>query len=283
LDVYEKNNKFLIVFSSFAGDFGYCIYDIKNKTVELVKFPIFIKTLILGDSEVGKTSTAYYLCFNEENKKIRSTHGMRFFEYELIVKETGRKFIFDIWDFGGQPGYQISHKQNYKKARLIWLVVDLKRKNVLADVRYWINSIKEHKKEIDEKAHYFIIGTKTENDGTLETIKNFLKDIGIEDKKIKIFNFVNFDKENNKQLEDALFEYVSIFSKEKYFSGDKALSSDDIKVFETIRKCRLLTPVLTDEIKYNIKKHKKVDNDNINRVINLLNELGTIEIIGKSE
>lgn len=123
---FEKNS---LILSTLCGDlyFDEIVLDESNnlKIDDFTKNELHIKTLLLGDSGVGKTTLGYWLENEDFNEDIHSTHGMRFFEYisseEINVKlpdgkQSKHKFVLDIWDFGGQPEYQISHKQNFEKA-----------------------------------------------------------------------------------------------------------------------------------------------------------------------
>ncbi|NQX84156.1 MAG: metallophosphoesterase, partial [Mycoplasmataceae bacterium] len=145
-----------------------------------------IKTLLLGDSGVGKTTLGYWLENQSHDETIHSTHGMRFFEYQVkeplpvktsqSEKTAKHKFTFDIWDFGGQPEYQISHKQNFDETRLIFLVVDVNRKD--NSEYFWINSIKEHLGKMKKDITVFIIGTKSkskEDEKKLQKIEKLIK------------------------------------------------------------------------------------------------------------
>ncbi|MCP4217527.1 MAG: hypothetical protein GY765_22995, partial [bacterium] len=124
-----------------------------------------IKTLLLGNSGAGKTTFAYRLEKGTFKNDIHSTHGMRFFqirfpEAQLKSKNTA-DVEMDIWDFGGQPEYQLAHQQNYDNARLVFLCVDLSRPE--SDDRtnsFWIDRIKEHKDKMSPPKKVFVIGTK---------------------------------------------------------------------------------------------------------------------------
>ena len=105
----------ILIFSTILGDLYVEPLD-KNsfeKINESFENRFHIKTLLLGNSGVGKTTLGYWLNYKKHNDKIHSTHGMRFFEYKIydlvnikvkrndkIVKEPHR-FVLDIWDFGG--------------------------------------------------------------------------------------------------------------------------------------------------------------------------------------
>ena len=170
ISVSIKDGSFM--FASLAGD----IYrDNLPKERELSheeqenKFSI--KTLLLGDSGVGKTTLANWIEYGEYDRSIISTHGMQFFHYEfdepIEVSVRGEneshRFALDIWDFGGQPTYQIAHKQNFDSARVILLVADMSRQNSDDNsINYWINSIKEHIGVMcKEQLGIFVIGTNS--------------------------------------------------------------------------------------------------------------------------
>jgi|GEM_PF-1779656 len=175
-----------IFFANYAGDMG--IIELKKirrvKTAapeiktETLKLKLPIKALLIGNSDAGKTTFAWWLVHNTFKDDIRSTHGMRFFNLRFpdakLKSGHTADVEFNIWDFGGQPEYQLAHQQNYDKTRLILFAVDLGRKESEDDSNnFWIDRLKEHQKNMHPDLKIYLIGTRTnkKNTARLERIK----------------------------------------------------------------------------------------------------------------
>ncbi|WP_071627483.1 metallophosphoesterase, partial [Poseidonibacter lekithochrous] len=214
-----------------------------------------IKTLLLGNSAVGKTTLGYGLEYNKFNDDIHSTHGMRFFNFSFkekisvkannINEKSEHNFSFDIWDFGGQPEYQISHKQNFDNTRLIFFVVDLQKED--NSIYFWINSIKEHIHQTNKKQlNIFIIGTKKDKSDETEKYLNKIKDLmyenlnsfGIEKEFIKVIHHNTLNLDNDKNMEENLLlvEMKSYVVNNFEYEKDKLLTSAGYLAFEEIKK-----------------------------------------------
>ncbi|EDM22877.1 hypothetical protein CMTB2_00254, partial [Caminibacter mediatlanticus TB-2] len=177
----------IIVGVSFSGDLFYFNFksdrDIEEKEINFW----FIKSLMLGDSGVGKTTIAcnlekYVMKLSSRRcEYISSTEAMRMFSFN--VKDKENTYLYELWDFGGQPGYQISHKQSFNRSKVVFLVIDLSRKYIGANsIEYWMNSFLEHLEEMSDEVFLFVIGTKENNkkyfDDIMKDIEKILKDNG---------------------------------------------------------------------------------------------------------
>ena len=241
---------------SREGDFFYFKLSLENKGFILKER--FVKTLIIGDSGVGKTTIACHLEINSTSVNrdcniISSTEAMRMFTFN--IKKDELNYIFELWDFGGQPGYQISHKQSFDKTKVIFFVIDLSRKYVGANsIEYWINSIIEHLQEMNDEIYLFVIGTKKDDEKQLKnkilrickllgknskieiyTKKNFENkekiktvDIKYRDKTIKIINYLFdiVDKENINNIKKIL-QLIKI-------EGTSAVLNSDVEMMKKI-------------------------------------------------
>ena len=267
-DISILNNK--VVVCTLANDF--LTIDIGNEIFQElendISKPIFhMKTILLGDKGAGKTTVAYFLKHKEFNDKIISTHGMRFFDINMgdlsYAENKEGEFHLNIWDFGGQPEYQLSHKQCYKNAKMVFLVVNLsKNESEDKDCLYWINSIKEHKNEMSKNIKVFIIGTqsinKKKSEKRLKSIEELLKN------EIKGISTETI-------IESCLEEDDNFSQKIKNFINK------DFKI-ESERSLTLQTRDTIKEIKKLSKQKYSVDIEKFDiRAINILEEDGFVE------
>ena len=112
--------------------------DNKNKSQD----PIRCKTIIVGDSGVGKTTIIgrYIKKFNPNEK---STIGASF--TNKIDTINGKKLLFEIWDTAGQERFRSINSIFYQDAYICIMVFDITNKNTFENLKsYWYNSVKEH-------------------------------------------------------------------------------------------------------------------------------------------
>ncbi len=282
------------VFSSSAGDLYVDSLGSTEVLYDHLENSYSIKTLLLGDSGVGKTTLGNWLEYGEYDESIVSTHGMHFFRYTcpkaLNVKvatqeiKSPHRFMFDLWDFGGQPTYQIAHKQNFDNARVVFLVVDMSREAKTDNsVNYWINSIKEHKSVMRmEQLRVFVIGTKSLNSTTdtqrvKEIAATVRKEIGLNQKDVKslLFDVSNAGEVEKKTLLEAMEKYVEecvVLEKEHVLDGS------GLRVLEVLHKLR--------QEKFYIKDKEMLKEEvgdvyaNIEGALKVLSDDGMVEMMG---
>ncbi|WP_417328308.1 metallophosphoesterase, partial [Halarcobacter sp.] len=289
-----------LMFSTASGNLYVEPFDFDELTIINKEYTnhYHIKTLLLGDSGVGKTTTAYSLEYSDYNKEIHSTHGMRFFNFtfdeKFTFKTSKRGFdhhvSFDIWDFGGQPEYQISHKQNFDNTRVIFLVIDLKRED--NSVYFWLNSIKEHLSKVNkEQLSIYIIGTKkAKTDDTekrLSSIKDIfvenLKSSGVEKENIHyLHHHLESFKTANKLKECELLNKMKEYVKNRFKpNSDTFISSVDYEAVNWIKEQQnkefyFSLDALRDEL-----ENTYIKETNINTAISQLKKDGRIEVLGE--
>lgn len=286
-----------IIFTNAAGDFGIIQKNIDlTKSNELVlKVPV--KTLLLGNSGAGKTTFGYWFDKGEFNEDIRSTDGMQFFcvkaDSMVEIDDTIKADIeYNIWDFGGQPEYQLSHQQNYKGAKIIFLMVDLHlpQSNDISN-NFWIDRIIEHyrNKDISSGFKIIIIGTKVEknsiNMDRLEGIKLKIKNaISQIDVYCEIINVKEL-KEESCEFKNKLKGYIQEDLPGYNFQSFKLDSS---KIMESILYLAKTEGYIQEvKIKGRLSSELKDEINIVDRSliseINFLEETGKIEILSNTQ
>jgi GTPase SAR1 family protein len=98
------------------------------------------KLLILGEGGAGKTTLARKLvnpeCRLNENES--STKGIDVIRWEFEL-DNDRRFLVNIWDFGGQEIYHSTHQFFLTKRSLYALVADTRKEDT--DFFYWLNVV----------------------------------------------------------------------------------------------------------------------------------------------
>jgi small GTP-binding protein len=99
-----------------------------------------IKTVLLGDSGVGKTSIAVRLARDVFNDRAQPTVGAAFFTF---VVENGEDSIqFEMWDTAGQERYRSLAPMYYRGAEVVVLVFALSDKQSFEAGERWLQDVR---------------------------------------------------------------------------------------------------------------------------------------------
>jgi small GTP-binding protein len=98
------------------------------------------KILLLGDSEVGKTSVMHQYCDQVFSCNVKSTVGVDFRMKNVTIDGTTMRL--QIWDTAGQERFRSIGKAYYRGSEGIVVVFDLTRRESFEHVDEWISSIR---------------------------------------------------------------------------------------------------------------------------------------------
>ena len=103
--------------------------------------PVRCKTIIVGDSGVGKT-TIIGRYVNKYNSKEKSTIGASF--SNKLENVNGKQVLFEIWDTAGQERFRSINNIFYQDAYICIMVYDITNQKSFDSLKdYWYNSVKE--------------------------------------------------------------------------------------------------------------------------------------------
>ena len=132
-----------------------------------------LKILIIGDSNVGKTSILLQYTSNFFQETHIATIGVEFKLKEIMLDNI--EYKLNIWDTAGQERFKAITKSFFKAADGIVFVYDVTNKPSFVNIKNWI-------KDAESKANDFkiiIVGNKIDfNDSrevSFEEGKNFAK------------------------------------------------------------------------------------------------------------
>ena len=176
--------------------------------------PIRCKTIIVGNSGVGKTSiiSRYLRKFNPKEK---STIGASFTNKIEIINN--RQIIFEIWDTAGQERFRSINTIFYQDAYICLLVYDITSKQSFEDIKsYWYNSVVE---QSSKNILFHLVGNKMD---LLEEETVEKKDVEAYGKEIDAeVSYISAKDENNIYV-DMLFQKI----------GEKFINSPLLKELE---------------------------------------------------
>ena len=117
---------------------------------------ITFKILLLGDSEVGKSSFILRFCEDTFREDSLTTIGLD--TKTKYIKRNNKKVQLVIWDSAGEERFKAIAKNTLKGAHGILLMYAINNKNSFKAIKDWINSIKE---SVDiNKTGLIVIGNK---------------------------------------------------------------------------------------------------------------------------
>jgi len=120
-------------------------------------YDYLFKVLLLGDSDVGKSSLI--LRYTEEtfNSKLVNSIGV---DFKMKKKEIDNKIIkVQIWDTAGHERFRSITYSYYRGANAIIIVFDLSDKKSFISVTEWLKQIEKHAKE---NVFKFLVGNKSD-------------------------------------------------------------------------------------------------------------------------
>ena len=102
---------------------------------------IKIKTILIGESGVGKTNLINIAKEIKFNDREESTVNCSFFKKEMIVQE--KIFNVYLWDTIGQEKLKSLTKIFFKNSKIVILVYDITSKDSLNQLNFWMKQVKE--------------------------------------------------------------------------------------------------------------------------------------------
>jgi small GTP-binding protein len=144
---------------------------------------IVFKILLLGNSEVGKTSLIVRYCDDKFQDNLLSTIGMEL--KNKVIEKDNKKIILKIYDTAGQERYHSISKNYYNSSDGILLVYDVSDSKTFESIKGWIDNIKE---VVDlSKIGLIIIGNKCDVDESSKQVTDLMRDDLEKSLNIKIY------------------------------------------------------------------------------------------------
>lgn len=105
------------------------------------------KTIIVGDSGVGKSSILWKLVNKEFNQNMDPTIGLDYFAYRF--KKNNINIKLTIWDTAGQEQFDSIIKIYFKDVHLLIIVADISNSKSCGNIEKWILKVIKHNKNSD--------------------------------------------------------------------------------------------------------------------------------------
>ena len=135
----------------------------KSRNYEILpeqeKFDLSFKIIVIGDSNVGKSSLANKAIKNKFDAGYSATLGFEYFSYFIKIDEKIIKL--QIWDTCGQEIYQSLITNFYRNSSLAIMVYAINNRTSFEHIDNWL---KEIKRNSNPDAKIFLIGNKNDLD-----------------------------------------------------------------------------------------------------------------------
>jgi len=197
----------------------------KKKIEENIKI---IKIIVIGDSNVGKSTMSEYYITNQINIESTATIGIEF--YTKLVDYNEKKFRLHIWDTAGQEQFQSISRVYYHDATCAIICFSLIDKKSFDNLP---NHINEVEKLCPKNTIKILVGTHCDKEEVINDseVNKILEEINC--KYIKVSSMTG---ENIKEVFDTLIENIDNNMKVKQTDLDNILDLEKKNIENNIIK-----------------------------------------------
>ena len=182
-----------------------------------------LKTLLIGNSKVGKSALMKKICKNEFLEKYEKTTVLKFVPlYFNIVSDMGKTVLkYEICDFCGAEAYRAMFASFYQNAQVCLLAYDVTNEKSFNDIAGWVNDVKSN--NTDKSIHFVLIGTKIDLKGKRVVSKKTGKKFAGE-KGMKFVEVSAKTGDGIKKLENILAKII--YKEYKKDKGEKIMEDE---------------------------------------------------------
>ena len=183
---------------------------VKKMTHKKPPKPNEYKLLLLGDTNVGKTSIFESFIKGTFKENQSASIGVDF--ETKIFKYKNTNYTIHLYDTAGQERFRAITEGFYHFGKGYFIVFDLTNENSLNSIQYWIDSIKEH----SQVSKYIILGNKDDLKGKKisdEIINNVLNKLKQSENNKNII-YLKTSAKKNKNITKAFETMIDLIENE---------------------------------------------------------------------
>ena len=198
-----------------------------------------LKTILIGNSMVGKSALITKIYNNNFLEKYIPTVGFEFFylNFKIVSDEDKPVLRYQIWDCSGQKNYRDLVKNFFQNARVFLLAYDVTNEESFKNIENWVNGVKLHKTE--KHIHFVLIGNKIDLDNnrkiTKEEGEKFAEENGMKFVEVSAKTGVGI-KDLENILAKIIYEEFMKYKKEKEVEEEKKEEYDSESDFMMLEK-----------------------------------------------
>mmetsp|Transcript_1010 Transcript_1010/g.4323 ORF Transcript_1010/g.4323 Transcript_1010/m.4323 type:complete len:192 (-) Transcript_1010:255-830(-) len=134
-----------------------------------------LKTVIVGDTDVGKTTLSLRFCQGRAPATVSPTVGGSFLQKDVLLR--GTKVVLQLWDTAGQERFRSMAPLYYRGACAAMLVFDVSKEDSWQRIRQWRDDVVAH---AEPGVAICIVGNKAdkENDFSSEAAAALAEELG---------------------------------------------------------------------------------------------------------
>lgn len=154
-------------------------------------YDVLVKTLVIGDAGVGKSTFCTRLTTGNFHRNYSSTIGIDFFI--KFIEIYNKVFKLQIWDTAGQEKFQSIISSYFRNSQLVIVMVDLNNPNGLTNLNKWLDKIDDFCKP---EVNIIMIGNKDDLEINIDfdKLNTILQERDIPYVQISVKNNSNFDE-----------------------------------------------------------------------------------------
>lgn len=124
------------------------------------------KIVVVGDSQVGKTSVLKRIVGSPLPEEYKKTEGYAFYNYLVEVNRVNINLCF--WDMSSEPNYKTALLNLTRNADLCILMYSVNSRETFKSISEWYSSIKE---KAPQSCPFFLVGNKIDLEREVEEIE----------------------------------------------------------------------------------------------------------------
>lgn len=170
-----------------------------------------VKVLMLGDTQVGKSSIVKRFCEDAFTTDVQTTIGIDF-KWKNIERN-GNKLKLQVWDTAGQERFRTISHQYYRSAMGVVVIYSVTDLESFKNIDFWLQEISKHG---DEGVQRVLVGNKIDMDGRKVSTEE-----GAALAKKYNFDFFEVSAKTAQGVEDAFLALVDNIVKQRWAGGPR--------------------------------------------------------------
>ena len=207
-------------------------YEKIDKEVSVSDIALSLKTILIGNSMVGKSALITKICKNEFSDVYSATVGFELFnlKFRIVIGMKELVLKYDIWDICGNEIYRSLITSFYNNASVVLLAYDVTNEKSFNDIESWVNEVKS--KNTVEAIPFVLIGTKID----LNDDRKVTKEAGEKFAKANGMKFVEVSAQTGAGITDLENILAKIIYEESKKDKKKGKDKNDKKSNEIIEE-----------------------------------------------